>query len=667
MKTIKADTMMYVCQLNDPRSGEQWVNVPAMEAMLKQRLGKTLLSYAYIIHDKDTVVESDVEAREQARERYSTRLYQERLGNLAKEQDPQNNVAITSLRQEATEYAQKLTDEKFPAVTLGALKPAHIHLVMRLKENRDVDVVARWFKDVAPTLPELIQVYKDNVRKSGDRIKNALEYLVHKNAAGKFQYAPEEVVASFDYVKHLKDVVEIETAHAQYRVTPDEVNDFINLIADNQKTRADFISQFSYAIYSRNATHVDKAEAHRISRFAKVPARRKVGYFDSNQLDKARIGKTTAACEVARQLAIKQFGAPEDVFTDVESVKSPNPYVYICGQNTLFEGYTNQPIVIFDDFRAGDLKSAFKSRAAIKNFLDPHPASQRYNVKFSSVLPVVEYVLITGIDEFDDFIRSLSTIKAKDEEDDDDMVTQFLGRFWFRCTFEDGERYVVYLNNEFYPIEGCETRFYHGLPAPCSVFRVMNIEDKDVRNRALEKTFLPLYRQIVAFGTGPDNIITDDDLALLGESITTVRPLTMPKVTRFIDSRVTCLIPPDVADAVEERFEDVHTIMNVFMDIYSRKHSVNRFPTIRQALSQQSFVQELDAFDPILHLALEKHVKAAEAAAQAYVKTYSMTGSNANIRFHSLNAALRSQSFLIALKRDEAVAFDVLHRCGYIV
>jgi hypothetical protein len=71
--------------------------------------------------------------------------------------------------------------------------------------------------------------------------------------------------------------------------------------------------------------------------------------------------------------------------------------------------------------------------------------------------------------------------------------------------------------------------------------------------------------------------------------------------------------------------------------------------------------------DVPLHLALEKHVKAAEAAAQAYVKTYSMTGSNANIRFHTLNAALRSQSFLIALKRDEAIAFDVLHRCGYIV
>lgn len=495
----KADTMMYVCQLQNPHTGEQWVDVAGMEKVLRDRRGSTLINYAYIIHDKDTVTEQDIEDRDRQRLNYLAREYYVALGTDMTKQDLQNFTVSDALHSDALKKAQAIVDAKLPQFTPGAIKPAHIHVVLRLKENRKTDVVARWFEGVAPTLPELLKVFKDNTHRSGDRLKNALLYLVHKNAPEKYQYELTEVKASFDYCTELERLLEKESIHALYKVTPDEVNDYLNAIASGKRTRMDFIKMYSYAVYARNSANVDKAEKHRIAHFAVAPKQRIVGFFDSEMDDKARVGKTTAAYEIARRIAIEKYNAPAEDFSTINAVKTVNPFVFTASSQTLFEGYTGQPIVVLDDFRAGDLKSAFKSRAAIKTFLDPHPGSQRYNIKFDTVLPVPEYVFISGIDSFRSFIESLASTKAKGEEEETDMISQFYGRFWFRCTFLDATRYCIYKNREFYP-ETCKERFYSTIPYMCSVPAVMRSNlDAEAKAHLLEKGFEPAYDEIMKY------------------------------------------------------------------------------------------------------------------------------------------------------------------------
>lgn len=507
----KADTMMYVCQLKNPADGSTWVDVPAVKAMLDGRLGKTILDYAYIIHDRDTVTQDDVDSRDKQRTAYMARIYHDEIGHAMTQQDVQNFSVSDAVDAEALRKARAAVDARLPRFTLGVPKPAHIHITMILNQNRRVDDVAAWFDGVAQAIPALLHPYKDNVKKSGDRKKNALLYLVHKNAPEKSQYRADEVTASFDYQTQLEKIIEIAEAHARYQVTPDEVNDFLNLIADGKRTVRDFISQYTYAIYARNQRNLDAAEKERISQHSITPDFRMVGYFDSSMDERARIGKTTGCYQMALEIAKKIYGAPADVFTDIGSVKSTNPYVFTVSTQTLFNGYAGQPIVVFDDFRAGDLKSAFKSRAAIKNFLDPHPASMRFDVKFSTVLPVAQYVLISGIDPFRAFIKELSSTKASSDEKDEDMASQFFGRFWWRCTFIDPTRYVVYKNREFYPASVLvRERFYETVPYLCSVPAVMrSMLPMERKMEILARGFAPLYEHTMS---PVSSMTTDTDL-----------------------------------------------------------------------------------------------------------------------------------------------------------
>ena len=534
----KADTMMYVCQLKDPTTGTAWVDIPALEKMLRARLGTTLISYAYIVHDRDTVTENDIEDRNNQRLRYLAREYYAALGSDMSKQDLQNFTVSDALHSDALKKAQAVVDAKLPQFVLGATKPAHIHIVLRLRENRKTDVVGRWFEGVAQTQPELLKVFKDNAIRSGDRLKNALLYLVHKNAPEKFQYESTDVHASFDYCTELNNLLEKAALHALYKLTPDEINDEVNRISSGLKTRRDFIEQYSYAVYARNSNNIDKAERHRITHYATPPKCRIVGYFDSAMDDKARIGKTTGAYEIARQIAIYKYDAPAKEHMSIAAVKRANPYVFTASTQTLFEGYTGQPIVILDDFRAGDLKNAFKSRAAIKTFLDPHPGSQRYNIKFDSVLPTPEFIFISGIDSFRTFIEALAGTKAKDEEEEKDMITQFYGRFWFRCTFLDATRYCIYKNREFYPAN-CKERFYSTISYLCSVPAVMQsaLSDED-KSALLARGFSPAYKEIMSYTTeakqAPD---LNDFFALFGSPALTKYDGYDIAVSTYDDSR----------------------------------------------------------------------------------------------------------------------------------
>lgn len=507
----KGDTMMYTCQLTNPHTGGTWVDIAAVKVMLRGRLGNTVSDYALIVHDRDVVTESDVLERKKQHVNLLARLYYEYMGEAMGKEDAQNfSTTLENLNADAMAKAMEEVNRRLPEFNEGDVKPAHVHIVLILSENRKTNEVANWFEGCAQPVPELLTLYKDNIKKSGDRKKNALLYLVHKNAPEKAQYKASEVSASFDYDLQLERLIALAAIHAQYQVSPDEVNDFINLIAAGEKTARDFIKEYTYAIYTRNKKNIDVAEMERIKKHCVVPSMRCVQYFDSIMDDRARVGKTTACYEVARRIAVAEYGAPADVFCDVESVKKDNPYVFTASVQTMFEGYAAQPIVILDDFRAGDLKAAFKSRAAIKVFLDPHPTSTRFHVKYSSVIPVPKYVLISGIDPFRTFIDDLANLKTK-EEKETDLASQFYGRFWLRCTFIDATRYIVYKNREHYPClqKVIRERFYETLPYLCSVPAVLHSNlPADEKAKILAKGLDPIYQHAMSYEF--ENVKTED-------------------------------------------------------------------------------------------------------------------------------------------------------------
>ena len=76
----------------------------------------------------------------------------------------------------------------------GQLKPSHFHCVLSFSNSRTIKSIA-----------DAIGVEMQYVEKIRSSTKSARLYLIHRNDPDKYQYAPEDVKASFDYVSYVDD------------------------------------------------------------------------------------------------------------------------------------------------------------------------------------------------------------------------------------------------------------------------------------------------------------------------------------------------------------------------------------------------------------------------------------------------------------------------------
>lgn len=76
----------------------------------------------------------------------------------------------------------------------GQLKPPHFHCILTFSNATTIKSIA-----------DCIGVEMQYVEKIRTTTKSARLYLIHRNDPDKYQYAPEEVKASFDYVSYVDD------------------------------------------------------------------------------------------------------------------------------------------------------------------------------------------------------------------------------------------------------------------------------------------------------------------------------------------------------------------------------------------------------------------------------------------------------------------------------
>jgi len=76
----------------------------------------------------------------------------------------------------------------------GQLKPAHFHCVLTFSNATTIKSIA-----------DCIGVEMQYVEKIRATTKSARLYLIHRNDPDKYQYSPEDVKASFDYISYVDD------------------------------------------------------------------------------------------------------------------------------------------------------------------------------------------------------------------------------------------------------------------------------------------------------------------------------------------------------------------------------------------------------------------------------------------------------------------------------
>ena len=508
---MKSDTMMYVSQLRD-KNGNVLADPEGIAKILAAR--KDVVSWAYIIHDKDTVTQDDVDERETFRKFMIQVTYCKIRGEKISEHDLQDIPNLDALEADALREAVRIVDESFPSYKLHDTKTPHVHFVIQLDKYRKRTEVARWFNGVGPTDAVFLKSYTDRTG-DGARYKSAMMYLVHKtkNAEGKYQYDAKEVVASFDYTSVLDAMVAAVMRRDGLKMSADDVRVLLDDVCSNKLTIEDIQKRYPGPIWVEHKSKFENAEEFRLKHAFKPPKFRMSLYFDSTMTHKARVGKTTGAFAVAAQIAMTKYGAPASLFDTMDKLKRRNDYIFIMSPTGGFNGYNNQPIIIMDDCKASTLKSIFSGRDGIKLFLDPHPADIEQNIKYRTILLSAEYVLISGIAPFHDFIKQLSSIKAGGEETADDDIEQFYGRFWGRVTFTGYNSYRLYKNREMFPIDGCpfQHRFYSGLQRHCALKQIITewrYTDKEKLDYLARKIGIPVATELMTAVEPPR--ITDD-------------------------------------------------------------------------------------------------------------------------------------------------------------
>lgn len=259
----------------------------------------------------------------------------------------------------------------------GDKKLPHYHIVLECKDAIPVKNIAKWFG-----VPENAIAFP---RGKGAFI-DCVQYLTHEDEKqmllGKHLYPDEKVHANFDFRSAINDKVQFGALSDTQRVEKLVWHDGVSLSEIKSKYPG---------IYMEDFARIDKLRGKYISENAPMPNLRINFYI----YGKGGVGKTFMAYGIAREL--------------FPNIKNEEDIVFkIGGGNTTFDKYDGQPVVIWDDFRAGEIIRALGGRGNMLNVFDPHPYRQQQNVKYGSVCLINSINIVTGQEEYTEFMARLA-------------------------------------------------------------------------------------------------------------------------------------------------------------------------------------------------------------------------------------------------------------------
>lgn len=263
----------------------------------------------------------------------------------------------------------------------GETKPTHYHVAISLpKNNVEVDVIANWF-GIPSNFVE--------IKRGRGAFLDCVEYLTHENMKqqelGKYRYDDSEVIANFDWRNELneralsrskygedmtlKERLRMKVLNGELSLRDVKKNYRINYISDRdmlQKLRMEYISD------------------------AEPPAIRHNFYITGG----GGMGKGVASICLAHSL-----------FPDIEDEED---LIFRVGAyETSFMGYDGQPVIIWDDFRSGELIRALGSRGNLFQVFETTPKKARQNVKYGSVNLINSVNIVNSVQPWEDFLDGL--------------------------------------------------------------------------------------------------------------------------------------------------------------------------------------------------------------------------------------------------------------------
>ena len=331
---------------------------------------KTFTEWALITHDQDTYTDYDED-----------RSF-ERLIKKIKTENPD---------MEPDEVEAEAQKQKY--VFAGNFKPKHTHIVVRCKTAIEVKQVANWLG-----VPESMV----DVPKGRGAFADCLYYLTHESekeqAAGKHLYSRDLVKSNFNWQELMRQSKDMLSNYGQDLNARDMLRAKVRY--EGYSIERLLVEMPDYKIDIMNDEQILKKCRKEYIDHIPVPPYR-INYYIEGP---GGIGKGIACRALAQSL-----------YPNLEDYEC---FFEVGGTKVSFDGYNGQPVIIWNDWRAGDFIKQF-GRGETFDLLESHPTKSKRNVKYGSVVLTNTINLINSVQGYEDFLNGLAgsyTYKAGDIE-----------------------------------------------------------------------------------------------------------------------------------------------------------------------------------------------------------------------------------------------------------
>lgn len=254
----------------------------------------------------------------------------------------------------------EIDEKNNPEHKAGSLKPAHIHLLLRFKDNQPqkLNYIAKWFG-----------IKENFVNKINGSWEDACLYQIHANSEDKYQYDSDEVIANFDYEEFLTKQEEKEPPIKKVvkRILSGEIREYNKTLE---------IDNMLLVTFSKTINEAFKVRSEFLQATSKE-RHTEVIYI----CGLAGSGKTTLAKKIATEKGMDYFIS--------------------SGSNDIMDGYAQEPCLIVDDIRPSVL-----GLSDLLKMLDNHSASSiksRYKNKYLNC----ELIILTTIMNINTFYKNV--------------------------------------------------------------------------------------------------------------------------------------------------------------------------------------------------------------------------------------------------------------------
>lgn len=322
-------------------------------------------------------------------------------------------------------YSEK--DEKDdPAHKQGMVKPPHWHIVLKMKSNStELSSIAKWFG--------IAENFID-IPKGRGAFLDCVEYLTHSDgkqlALGKMEYDSNEVIANFDWEKELdkRDELRAKWGKKADSMTDKQVMGQRIMLQGLTLLQA---KKENPLLFADNLDFFRKMRGVYLSDCN--PPKTRLNYYICGD---AGAGKGVMSRALARAL-FPSLQNDEEIFFEVGA------------DNALFEGYDGQPVLIWNDRRAGNLIKELGGRSNVYNVFDTHPTKQKQNIKYSSVGLVNAVNIVNSVQPYTEFLETLAGAKDENDSSNDSLEKSQAYRRFPLIINVHPEEFDIYVNKGF--------------------------------------------------------------------------------------------------------------------------------------------------------------------------------------------------------------------------